>query len=134
MKRNPIFNSTINRLTFDKVNLPTAVWGDKDAAVLKLLDWLEAARKVVISPYSNPNFSYVGMMLPVLEMYDGRRYIRVDKVHSDRRSVYAFIDKTNGDILRAAGYKKPAKHARGNIFDQWNGTSMIEPYGIMYLQ
>jgi hypothetical protein len=81
MNKNPIFNSTINRLTFDRVNLPTAVWGDKDAAVLKLLDWLEAARKVVISPYSNPNFSYVGMMLPVLEMYDGRRYIRVDKVY-----------------------------------------------------
>jgi hypothetical protein len=26
-----------------------------------------------------------------------------------------------GDVLKAAGYKKPAKHARGNIFDDHNG-------------
>jgi hypothetical protein len=30
-------------------------------------------------------------------------------------SVYCFIDMTNGDILKAAGWKTPAKGARGNI-------------------
>jgi hypothetical protein len=30
-------------------------------------------------------------------------------------SVYCFIDRTNGNLLRAAGWATPAKHARGNI-------------------
>jgi hypothetical protein len=29
--------------------------------------------------------------------------------------VYCFVDLTNGDILKAATWKAPAKHARGNI-------------------
>jgi hypothetical protein len=30
-------------------------------------------------------------------------------------SVYCFIDMTNGNLLKAAGWKTPAKGARGNI-------------------
>jgi hypothetical protein len=38
-----------------------------------------------------------------------------------------FIDLTNGDILKADGWKAPAKHARGNIRvgnaeNLWNGA------------
>lgn len=32
-------------------------------------------------------------------------------------SVYCFIDRATGDIYKAAGYKAPAKGARGNIFN-----------------
>jgi len=51
----------------------------------------------------------------------GRRYDKiiqedVGKDHNHRR-VWAFIDKTNGDILKAATWNKPAKHARGNIYE-----------------
>ena len=31
--------------------------------------------------------------------------------------VWAFIDKTNGNILKPATWKAPAKHARGNIYE-----------------
>ena len=34
-----------------------------------------------------------------------------------QRSVYCFIDMSNGDILKADGWAKPAKGARGNIFN-----------------
>ena len=48
------------------------------------------------------------------------------------RSVFCFIAAednttkalgtvTKGDVLRAAGYKRPAKHARGNIYDRAGG-------------
>jgi len=36
-----------------------------------------------------------------------------------------------GDIFKAASYKKPAKHARGNI---WTDLSGVRPYGMEYLR
>ena len=34
------------------------------------------------------------------------------------RSVYCFIDRSNGDLLKAAGWKTPAKGKRGSIFNE----------------
>ena len=65
-----------------------------------------------------------------LELMRGRRYIRVVANDGVQRSAWAFIDTTNGDILKPASWKAPAKHARGNIFGKWNVT----PYGPPYLK
>lgn len=46
------------------------------------------------------------------------------------RSVYCFIDLSNGDILKAAGWKAPAKGARGNIFnDNCDVGTRADVYG-----
>lgn len=50
-----------------------------------------------------------------------------------RWSSWCFIDLTNGDILRPATYKAPAKHARGNIFAADFGLSCVGPYGPNYI-
>ena len=47
-----------------------------------------------------------------LSVEPGRRYARVVK---NDGGVYCFVDITNGDILKAANWKQPAKHARGSI-------------------
>ena len=49
-------------------------------------------------------------------------------------SAYAFIDKSNGDVLKPASWNAPAKHARGNIFADDNGLNCCGPYGIAYLR
>lgn len=49
-------------------------------------------------------------------------------------SVHCFVDMTTGDVLKAAGWKAPAKHARGNIYDEHNGLAHIDPYGPAYLR
>ena len=49
-------------------------------------------------------------------------------------SVFCFVDRTNGDVLKAASWQKPAKHARGNIFDEYNGLSRIKWTGPEYLK
>jgi len=54
----------------------------------------------------------------------GRKYFRLV---TSRGSAFAFVDMTNGDILKPAGWKTPAKHARGNIrkgdvSNLWNGA------------
>jgi hypothetical protein len=50
------------------------------------------------------------------------------------RSAFCFIDKATGDVLKAASWSAPAKHARGNVFDQHNGLAQIGPYGPAYLR
>jgi hypothetical protein len=59
-----------------------------------------------------------------LTITKGRRYDKIvseDVGHNFQTGsciVWAFVDKTNGDILMPEGWKKPAKHARGNIYDE----------------
>lgn len=71
----------------------------------------------------------------VLTLDPGRRYVRI--VRSDAgahsRSVHCFVDRTNGDILKAASWKAPAKGARGNIFSSDAGRA-VTPTGAVYWQ
>lgn len=51
-------------------------------------------------------------------------------------SVHCFVERATGNILKAAGWKAPAKHSRGNIrvgdaSNWWNGA--IGEYGAAYL-
>jgi hypothetical protein len=81
--------------------------------------------------------AYPPVRKPVLSTEHGRKYIRIvctdhPEINSGI-SVYCFVDSTNGDILKSAGWKGPAKHARGNIFDADHGRAAIGPYGANYL-
>ena len=73
-----------------------------------------------------------------LSLKPGRKFIKV--VHNN--SVWGFIAKVDGihkglpmlkgDILKAAGWRTPAKHSRGSIFDSemhksfsWTGPNYL---------
>lgn len=48
------------------------------------------------------------------------------------RSVHAFVDPTNGDVLKAAGWKAPAKGVRYNLLDDDSFARMVskvDPFG-----
>lgn len=47
-------------------------------------------------------------------------------------SVYAFIDRTTGDIYKPASAKAPAKGIRGNLFADDNGLTRCNHYGPAY--
>ena len=70
----------------------------------------------------------------------GRRYAKVISLLSGgvQRSVHSFVDMkegpTFGDVLKPAGWAKPAKHARGNIFNNDNGLAKMGPHGPHYLK
>ena len=69
-----------------------------------------------------------------IEATIGNRYAKLIKSYGGQnRSSYGFIDLTNGDLLKAASWNAPAKHARGNIFapDPLAGCG---PYGLAYLR
>ena len=67
------------------------------------------ARDYPNSPHMKP---------PTVATMDGKRYVRVVRVESTGvgRSSIAFIDKTNGDVLKSAGWKAPAKGVRGSVY------------------
>lgn len=92
-----------------------------------LTAWLEKAQAIVDAAYTHP-----ANPAPVLSASIGRRYARI--VSSDggsSRYAYAFINLSNGDVLKPAGWKGPAKHARGNIFTDKLG---VTAYGAVYLR
>lgn len=67
----------------------------------------------------------------------GKRYAKVIR-HSNnghgQSSVHCFVNMGNGDVLKAAGWKAPAKHARGNIYDDQGGLGSMGMYGPAYLR
>lgn len=95
--------------------------------------FLSMVRVNVITYYTT---SFPSLEPPVITYKEGRRYIKLisstDGINA--RRVYCFIDKTNGDILKAATWKAPAKHARGSIYDADHGASSVNHYGANYLK
>lgn len=68
------------------------------------------------------------------EVHSGRvfdKVVRVDNGHS----VYCFINKTTGGIVKAASWKapEPKKRERGNIFNV-NPLDGCDIYGVVYLR
>lgn len=70
----------------------------------------------------------------------GPRYIRVRaKDDCGAHSVHSFIDRTNGDIVKAANFKAPdragkTKGVRGNVFAEDFGLSCVNYCMTNYLK
>jgi hypothetical protein len=89
--------------------------------------WLAGAQDI-INRYMASQFPTLGV--PQLSARHGKRYIAIVRIDGLNSScVDAFIDTTTGDVLKAASYRAPAKHARGNIFDEKHGLGMMGPHG-----
>lgn len=63
----------------------------------------------------------------------GKKYARLVAFNPSTkgRSAFGFVDLTNGDILKAAGWSAPAKGVRGNVFNS-DFLKAFTPYGVVY--
>jgi hypothetical protein len=69
-----------------------------------------------------------------LDIEPGRKYIKlVSNKGGNSRSVWCFINKETGDIMKAASWAAPAKHSRGNVADRttyetypWTGPHYLK--------
>ena len=68
-----------------------------------------------------------------LEIGGGRKYTKIIMNTGNQHSVWAFIDRTNGDVLKPASWKAPAKHSRGNLYDPHGGMLNISWTGPAYM-
>jgi len=94
--------------------------------------WFESCKTMVENDRKNEQFPDLNKTIYIA---GGRKYAKIVTcyVTGDAESVWAFVDTTNGDVLKPASWRAPAKHARGNIFDKDNGLGSIGPYGPAYL-
>jgi hypothetical protein len=96
---------------------------DFDAALSAFIAALDAANaKVNATMTACPDY-YKPVTLEA-----GSKNIRVVQNGGCGRSVHCFVEKSTGNILKAAGWKAPAKGARGNIFNP-ESYAKCDPYG-----
>jgi len=97
-----------------------------------LANFVSLAQALIKASHERRGFTFP---YDVLSVMPGKRYIRIvsNRQPSGGRSVYCFVDRTNGDVLKAASWKAPAKHARGNIYASDPVAGCTE-YGGAYLR
>lgn len=95
------------------------------ATISNVVDWIE---KIVQPVYLRGGHTF--------EVETGRKYHKIwvyNSGSSGQKTCYGFVDM-RGNILKAATYKYPAKHARGSIFSEEYGREALDRNGfIRYL-
>lgn len=101
-----------------------------DNTVKEALGRFVAAVQAMLDDYFAKTYTHV--QSPILSVDYGKRYAKI--VRTERtgsgRSVYCFVD-SNGDILKAASWKAPAKGVRGSILAE-NPLSGVTTTGAVY--
>ena len=72
----------------------------------------------------------------------GRRFAKLIRTETNPKtgakegqtSVHSFVEIASGDIFKPATFKAPAKHARGNIYDDNGRDSMTADAFVKYLR
>jgi len=99
--------------------------------ITEQIETFRAALENMLLEYRSARFPT--LPAPTVEISTGKRFARIIKKDGSSVSAYGFIDLVNGDLLKAASWKAPAMHARGNIFNQ-DMLSGCGPYGMAYLK
>lgn len=95
-----------------------------------LANFLEVAQGKV-----NERFKGYFTQSGTISTEEGQKYIRVVISSGPSRSVFCFVNKATGDVLKAAGWATPEKkNVRSNIFDEDCGGSGITGYGAVYIR
>ncbi len=68
--------------------------------------------------------------VPEISSTMGKKWIKVIR----ETSVYAFIHMQTGEIFFPAGWRAPAKHARGNVYAEDYGMSCCNVSSVAYLK
>lgn len=110
----------------------------------QILAFVQAANELSLKYWQGNNYTHSPAPTHRADFISDK-WVRVVTVDNGRdSSVYAFICLKDGetkglgklkagDIHKAATFKAPAKHARGNVFDA-NFANCLTPFGPVYLK
>lgn len=102
----------------------------------RIAEFVQAVDQLTRAHYEKnlPALAKAGKV-PHHELQKGPKYIRVVTRETDGGgAVYCFLN-WNGDIFKADGWKRPAKHVRGSIFDDnYSIGKGLTVYGGTYLR
>jgi hypothetical protein len=104
------------------INDPDLVMHDR------IVTWLEALEANYVNMYARQGQTPTARLTFECDApRKGQRYVRIIMCRDGRRdSVHAFYDQRNGDVYKAAGWKKPAAIVRFNLLDDDSFATMIE--------
>lgn len=94
------------------------------------------SEEILLKHFADSGFTFA---VPGVEIGNGRKYIKVWRTETrdgqtTRNSIHAFVEVATGDILKPASCKAPAKHARGNIYDDGGRASMNAHGFVKYMR
>ena len=123
----------------NKINDQLKILNEEEGDFKKFFhNWLKLCQKIVDKEYNKKAYPYDVKLITTI----GRKYYKVIKNEYSKetgeslggKSVWAFVDIASGDILKPATWARPAKKARGNIYDDKKGLNGISAYGPAYLR
>jgi hypothetical protein len=97
----------------------------------QLQRWLSEAQAMINEHFAHklPNLTPNSLSIDP----GGRKYIRIVTSRGiGDRSVYCFIERETGNVFKSESWKKPAKHARGNISE--HASKSVTEYGANYMR
>jgi len=103
---------------------------DKEAYDREVANFLAALTEKTKKFYETQGFSR--LTPPVFEIDKGRKFDKVVRNESNRRSVYCYIDKASGGLLKGDWRAVQDHRERGNIFNE-DCLAGCDPYGLAYL-
>lgn len=98
-----------------------------DAALAAFVDKLNAVHAAVNAEMGARNPAMADYYKPIT-LEAGSKNVRVVHQSAGSRSVYCFVRKEDGAILKSAGWKMSAKGARGSIYNP-ESYAKADPYG-----
>ncbi len=96
--------------------------------------FVEGCQKLCQDSHTEHGFTFP---VDVLTVEPGRKYAKIVRatLGGTGKSVHCFVDMTNGNVLKAAGWKAPVtKNPRSNVFDADFGVSGMTAYGAKYIK
>jgi hypothetical protein len=92
-----------------------------------------AGVKEIIEAYGRQQ-NFKSLMNVNIKINEGKVYDKITSTEDgdSANKIYCFINRSNGDILKPATFKVPARGPRGNLFDGSNGLKRMGPYGPAY--
>ena len=94
------------------------------------------SEEIILAHFASNGFTFA---VPGTEIGTGRKYIKLWRTETRdgatvRNSIHAFVEVATGDIFTPASCKAPAKHARGNIFEDGGRASMTAAGHVAYMR
>lgn len=97
----------------------------------EIIAWVNKAQDMVNERFGK---QFPTLEADRLEVSMGRKFAKIISIKAGHTSggAWGFIDLSNGDVLKAESWKRPAPHARGNIFKdepgdccEWTGPRYL---------
>jgi len=95
------------------------------------------SEEIILAHFARNEFTFA---VPGVIIGKGRKYIKLwnteahDGGEATINRIHAFVEVSTGDIFKPANTKAPAKHARGNIYNDGGRASMDASGHIFYLR